>query len=109
MAQRFAGDWPTLTQEATMKHRIRRIDPMQAAKMATVIYLILGLVFVPFLMLASMAAPTGTGFGIGVAVAMPLLYAAFGFIFTLIGAFIYNLVAGWVGGVELELDVPAQA
>jgi protein-S-isoprenylcysteine O-methyltransferase Ste14 len=107
MAQRFAGDWPTPTQEATMKHRIRRIDPMQAAKMATVIYLILGLVFVPFLMLASMAAPTG--FGIGFAIAMPLMYAVFGFVFTLIGAFIYNLVAGWVGGVELELDVPAQA
>jgi hypothetical protein len=26
------------------------------------------------------------------------------FIFTLIGAALYNLVAGWVGGIQLELE-----
>lgn len=31
---------------------------------------------------------------------MPPLYTVFGFIFTLIGAWIYNLVASKVGGFE---------
>lgn len=92
-----------------MQYRIRRIDPMQAAKMATVLYLVLGLILVPIFMLASMAAPTGTGFGIGFSILVPFIYAAFGFVFTLIGAALYNLVAGWVGGIELELEGPAQA
>lgn len=32
--------------------------------------------------------------------AMPFIYLIFGFIFTALGAWVYNLVAGWVGGIE---------
>jgi hypothetical protein len=42
--------------------------------------------------------------GIGFAIAAPLLYAAMGFIFGLIGACIYNLVAKFVGGIEVEVE-----
>jgi hypothetical protein len=31
---------------------------------------------------------------------MPVLYLVIGFIFTLIGSWVYNLVAGQVGGFE---------
>lgn len=34
----------------------------------------------------------------------PFIYAIFGFIFGIIGAFIYNLVAKVVGGLEFEVD-----
>ena len=45
-------------------------------------------------------------FGGGVvvmAVGLPVMYGAFGFIFGVIGALIYNLVAGWTGGIEITL------
>ena len=35
---------------------------------------------------------------------MPVLYAVFGLIGGAIGAALYNLVAGWVGGLEVELE-----
>lgn len=49
-------------------------------------------------------APKQSGYGAGFALALPILYGICGFIFTAIGCAIYNLVAGWVGGVEVELD-----
>jgi hypothetical protein len=51
-----------------------------------------------------MFAPKETGLGTGFALALPILYGVCGFIFTAIGCAIYNVVAGWVGGVEVELD-----
>ena len=38
--------------------------------------------------------------GIGMLVAMPFLYALVGFLFTLLGAWVYNLVAAQTGGIE---------
>jgi len=35
---------------------------------------------------------------------MPLLYTAFGFIFTFLGAWIYNGIAGWIGGIEFTVS-----
>jgi len=43
-------------------------------------------------------------FGIGFALAMPVLYAVMGFIFGVIGAGLYNLVAGWIGGIEVDVE-----
>ena len=44
-------------------------------------------------------------FGIGFAVLCPVLYGVTGFIRGLIGALFYNLLAGWVGGLELEMEL----
>jgi hypothetical protein len=35
---------------------------------------------------------------------MPVIYGVLGFISGLIGALLYNLLAKWVGGFELELE-----
>ena len=51
-----------------------------------------------------MFAPKEAPFGTGFVFALPILYGICGFIFTAIGCAVYNLVAGWVGGVEVELD-----
>lgn len=37
-------------------------------------------------------------------IVFPVIYAIIGFVFGLIGAYIYNLVAGWVGGIKIELE-----
>ncbi|MEK6374241.1 MAG: hypothetical protein AABO58_16260 [Acidobacteriota bacterium] len=43
-------------------------------------------------------------FGAAAVVALPIFYGILGFIMTLIMAALYNLVAGWVGGVELDVQ-----
>jgi hypothetical protein len=35
---------------------------------------------------------------------MPVLYGIFAIITGAIGAALYNLVAGWVGGIQVELE-----
>ena len=88
--------------------RIRRINPMQAAKIVATLYLLLGIIFVPFFLFISRFSPQQggmfAGMGFGLAIIVPVLYAAFGFVATLIAAAIYNLVAGWVGGIEIDLE-----
>ena len=90
-----------------MAQRITKFSIGQSAKFLGVLYLLFGLLFVPFFLLMGAFAPEGTGggtFGTVFAVAMPLMYAAFGVVGGAIGATLYNLVAGWVGGIEVELD-----
>lgn len=53
-------------------------------------------------------AATGMGLGmlggIGAVIFLPIMYGVFGFIAGVIGAAIYNLVARYVGGLELEVE-----
>jgi hypothetical protein len=88
-----------------MAQRIRRFGVGQTAKVFGLLYAIVGLVFVPiFAMVATFAPRESTGgLGLGFAVAMPVLYGIMGFISAAIGCAIYNVVAGWVGGIEVEL------
>ncbi len=46
-------------------------------------------------------------FGFGFALVFPLIYGVGGFLFTALGCAIYNMVAGWVGGIEVEADESA--
>jgi hypothetical protein len=43
------------------------------------------------------------GLGILPVIFLPVFYGALGFIFGALGAFIYNLLARWVGGIEVEI------
>lgn len=42
--------------------------------------------------------------GVFAVIVMPIAYAIFGFIGGAIGAFLYNVVAGWVGGIEMKFE-----
>jgi hypothetical protein len=103
---------------ARMNLKLKRIAPLQAGKMLAALYGLLSLIFVPFMMVAvalgSFAAKhQGNGaalpmmFGMGFMVCLPLLYAVMGFIFGVLGAWIYNLLSKWIGGFELEFETPA--
>lgn len=89
--------------------------------MLGVLYACMGLVVLPIFMLAAAAgafaqhaqgaqasstAPAALVAGImfGMGLFMPVIYGVMGFIFGVIGAAIYNLVAGWIGGIELEVE-----
>ena len=96
-----------LNNETIVKHRIRRVAPLQVAKVMGIMYAIAGLLFAPFFALAWRAAPEAQGFGTGFVFALPFLYGILGFVFTAIAAAVYNMVAGWVGGIEVELEAGA--
>jgi hypothetical protein len=86
-----------------MPQQIRRFGVLQTAKVVGTLYALLGLVFVPIFLIASMFTPRQQGMGPGFALVLPILYGVFGFLFTALGCAIYNLVSGLVGGIEVEL------
>ena len=95
---------------------LRRVGPLSLGKVLGVLYGAMGLVFGAIFALVSMVgtalAPHGGAeepilnlvFGVGGIVILPLFYGVFGFLAGVIGAFFYNVIAGAVGGVELDLD-----
>ena len=97
-------------------HRVKRFDVLSVAKISGLCYGAMGLLLIPVFLLFGMAAsqaakqsgamPPGFGamFGVGMAVMAPIFYGVMGFIVGAIGAFIYNLISGWVGGIEVELQ-----
>lgn len=88
-----------------MAQSIRRFSIGQAAKFMGVMYLLFGLIFAPFFLLVGMFAPEGSGgFGTIFALAIPIIYGLMGVVAGALGAAIYNLVAGWVGGIEVEME-----
>ena len=92
---------------------IKRVGPLSIAKLMGVMYLFIGLLFAGFL---TLVATIGRGFGVSpnpqfgamsflgplAFVVLPLLYGAMGFIVGLISGALYNVIAGWTGGVEIE-------
>jgi hypothetical protein len=82
-----------------MKKQIVRVSALQTSKVMAVMYLVISL---PMLALAAIPAwLSGQGTNLWLMLILgPLLYTLFGFLFTLLGAWIYNLVAARVGGFE---------
>ncbi len=89
-----------------MVQQLRRFSIFQTAKVVGVLYALMGLIFIPFFLLASLFSPKAAAFGIGFAIALPIAYGICGFIFSAIGCALYNWVAGMVGGIEVQLDAP---
>ncbi len=83
-----------------MKKQIINVSPVQTAKVFAILYFVLSIPFVVLMLLTWMAVPGSSPTSYGVALIMPFLYLIFGFVFTAIGALVYNLVAKWVGGIE---------
>ena len=88
-----------------MKKRITHVSVLQLGIVFAVLYGLISCIAVPFIILGALVGHGG--FGIIFAIFIPILYAIGGFIGGIITAFVYNLVAGWTGGVELTFaDVP---
>ena len=96
---------------------VKRVGPLSAAKIAPIIYAIFGLIFGGLFSLFGMAGALAGGgensglgagimgmVGVGAIVVLPIFYACLGFVGTLIGALLYNLVAGMVGGIEVDVQ-----
>jgi hypothetical protein len=98
---------------------VKRIGPGSAFRIGVVTYAIMGLLLGIFVAFISMAAGTlgslgqsaapgaklfGFGMGFGAIIFFPICYGIIGGIFAAIGAVIYNLVARWVGGLEVDIS-----
>ena len=93
---------------------IKRVGPLSCAKIAGVLYAALGAMIGVFVALFSLTGAFSSGplgdagmgafVGIGAIVIAPIFYGCLGFVFALIAASLYNLVAGRVGGVELDVN-----
>lgn len=95
------------------KFVIRRIGVLSMAKMMGVLYALLGLIIGAFVSLialvgsalgssSSQSGMIGAVVGIAAIIVFPILYGIIGFLGGLITAWLYNLVAGMIGGIELE-------
>ena len=95
---------------------IRRVDPLSLGKVWGLVYCFIGLIAgAIFALISTVGAGfasalsqsgqpwLGAIFGVGAIIILPIFYGVLGFVVGLIGALIYNLVAGWVGGIQIEL------
>ncbi len=101
--------------------RIKSVGVLSCAKMLGVLYGCMGLLFIPFALIAGLASMAtqqansaiGGAAMLALGIIAPVIYGAMGFVFGAIGAWIYNLVAKWLGGIEIQLEpvpaVPLQA
>ena len=93
---------------------ITRVGPLSCAKIAAALYAVMGLIMgAIFSFVAAAGAFAGASqdtpmfpmmFGAASIVFFPIMYACFGFVGSLIAAALYNLLAGAVGGIELDLQ-----
>ena len=99
---------------------VKRIAPGSAFKVGMVVYAFLGLIVGICVALFSMVAGSlgslagdggvpgaralGFGFGFSAIIIFPILYGIIGGIGGVIGAAVYNLAAGWVGGLEVDIS-----
>ncbi len=103
---------------------IKRVAPVSAAKIAGLIYALIGfpsaiLFWIASLVGLSSYGLSGSPFGPGPAlmagagaaavVTLPIIYGVIGFLMTLIGAWLYNLMAALVGGIDVEIQTETVA
>jgi hypothetical protein len=93
---------------------VRHIGPGSAFKVVAAAYavigLVVGIIFALISMLGRALMPSAEAgifrvfFGVGAIIFLPICYGILGGILGALGAFIYNLVAGWIGGLEVDIS-----
>jgi hypothetical protein len=95
---------------------IKQVGALSCARIAGTLYAILGLFIGAIISLLGIAGAfgaqnieggaglAGAFMGIGAVIMAPIIYGCFGFVSALIGAWLYNLLAGIVGGIEIEVQ-----
>lgn len=96
---------------------VKHVNPLSVAKVLGILYALLGLIggaiFALIATIGGAFIPSdvdggsglfGAMFGVGAIVFLPIFYGLLGAIGGLIGAALYNVVAGMVGGIEIDLQ-----
>jgi hypothetical protein len=91
---------------------IRRVGALSCAKVAGLLYLILGFVFGALVSLFTIGGTMfgdqeggvfARMFGASAIVVLPIFYGCLGFVMTFIMAWLFNLVVGITGGIEVDV------
>lgn len=95
---------------------IRKVGALSLGKMMGILYTVFGLLIGIVIATASLfgliarvgnpgdASPLALLFGMGAIIIIPVFYGVLGFVFGVIGALLYNVVAAVAGGIELTVD-----
>jgi hypothetical protein len=93
---------------------LKRLGPLSFAKVSGLLYGIFGLVAGCVCALISLVGGVasdepggpvfGALFGVGAVIFLPIVYGGLGFVMSLVMAGLYNVVARWVGGVEIQIE-----
>jgi len=96
--------------------KLRRVGVLSVGKicgiLGAMIGFILGVIYAFVFVVAGAISgelPFGGIFGIFAVISFPIMYGIIGFVGGIIEAFLYNLVAGWIGGIELHFEEQTQA
>jgi hypothetical protein len=87
--------------------RIKKFGVFQTAKVAAIIYfIIVAVLFIPF---GFFAYTTGLSrgmwpFGGLMFLFAPIIYSGIAFVVTIIVCLLYNALAQWMGGIEIEIE-----
>lgn len=89
---------------------LRSVGVLSCAKIMGAVYGCLGLSFLPFLLIGGVAGlMIGKGSErmsgialLALAILAPIFYGAMGFVMGAFTAWIYNIFAKWIGGVQLD-------
>lgn len=92
--------------------RIRRFGVIRTANVAAFLYVVvIAIIVVPLAVIVALVAPGSGVVGNAGAVAILLvgllaavLYGLLGWVFTAIACLLYNLAAGMIGGIEVQLE-----
>jgi hypothetical protein len=88
---------------------VSKIGVLSLAKVIGLTYAVIGLIFGAIITILTMVLPSeasqgGMMFGALSIIILPIFYGILGFIGGVISAFIYNMIAKWVGGMTMELQ-----
>jgi hypothetical protein len=83
-----------------LKKQITSISPLQTAKVFALLYFFITIPFVVLMAIVFSMSPMPNRPSMAMFFILPFIYAICGFIFTVFGAWIYHMVAKWVGGIE---------
>ena len=90
-----------------MKQQIARLSPHQNAKVVAVISAVWSLIFVIPMAFFMLTVPSHSGASISMFyLSFPIFYLLFGYIFTVIGCWIYNAMFKVIGGIEYDAESP---
>jgi hypothetical protein len=91
---------------------ITNIGIFSLGKIFGAVYGIMGLIFGAILTITSIgmgsmmedSGMAGLALGIGAIVALPIFYGIMGLVVGILTALVYNIVAGFIGGLEIEVE-----
>jgi hypothetical protein len=93
---------------------ITRIGPGSCARIAGTLYAVVGLLIGAVVSCIALiggfaadrsgAAGMGAVAGVGAIIVLPILYGVLGWITAFVGAWLYNILASSVGGIELDVN-----